>query len=61
MHMDRENLPVAIHVHDNAAAEVREDRAEGLLPLFRQCMLDVPAWAAGLPVHVEADISARFG
>jgi DNA polymerase len=58
---DRENLPVPIHVHDSIAAEVREDRAEGLLPLFRSCMLDVPAWAAGLPVHVEADISARFG
>jgi DNA polymerase len=58
---DRENLPVPIHVHDSIAAEVVEDRAEAQLPLFRQCMLDVPAWAAGLPVAVEADISARFG
>jgi DNA polymerase len=58
---DRENLPVPIHVHDSIAAEVPEERAESLLPLFRSCMLDVPAWAAGLPVHVEADISARFG
>jgi len=58
---DRENLPVPLHVHDSIAAEVEEDRAEGLLPLFRQCMLAVPPWAAGLPVAVEADISARFG
>lgn len=58
---DREGLSVPIHVHDSIAAEEHEDHTEDLLPLFKQCMLDVPAWATGLPIAVEADISARFG
>lgn len=59
--MDREGYPVTIHVHDSIGAEVTESKAEASLPLFRQCMLDIPSWAAGLPVAVEADASARFG
>lgn len=59
--MDREGIPVVVHVHDNAAAECAEDRAEAMLPLFRQCMLDAPWWASGLPIAVEAEASARFG
>jgi DNA polymerase bacteriophage-type len=61
VNMDRENLPVSLHVHDNAAAAVDENRAEGLLPLFKQCMLDTPSWTKGLPVAADVDISARFG
>ena len=59
--MDAAGIPVVLHVHDNAAAEAREEEAERLLPAFKQCMLDMPAWTAGLPVAVDADASARFG
>lgn len=59
--MDREDVPVMLHVHDNAAAVIDEDRAESTLPLFKQCMLDMPEWTKGLPVAADCDISARFG
>ena len=59
--MDKAGIPVVIHVHDNTAAEVMEERAQDMLPAFKQCMLDLPPWIKGLPVAVDADISARFG
>ena len=59
--MDDAGIPVVLHVHDNAAAEIAEDKAETMLPVFRQAMLAVPAWAAGLPLAVDVDVSARFG
>jgi DNA polymerase len=59
--MDEAGLPVVLHVHDSIAAEVDEDKAEALLPVFKQCMLDVPDWCRGLPVAADCDYSARFG
>lgn len=59
--MDRNGLPVVLHVHDSVAAEEDEDRVEAMLPVFRECMLDQPAWAAGLPVAVDVTADARFG
>jgi len=61
VNMDRMDLPVRIHVHDSASATVDEDRAEVLMPRFKEAMLDHPAWVRGLPVAAEVDISARFG
>jgi DNA polymerase len=58
--LDDANIPVTLHVHDSAAAEVAEDRAQDTLPVFKQAMLAAPAWAAGLPLAVDADASARF-
>jgi len=59
--LDDVGIGVNLHVHDNAAAEVDEDRAEELLPVFRQCMLAQPAWTKGLPVQCDIEIAARFG
>ena len=59
--LDDAGIPVTLHVHDSAAAEVAEDRAQAMLPVFKQAMLAAPAWAAGLPLAVDADASARFG
>lgn len=61
VNMDRRGLPVVLHVHDNAVAEVEEDRADALLPAFKECMLDMPAWTEGLPIAVDCDYGARFG
>ena len=58
---DSAGIPVGLHVHDNLAAEAREDEAERSLLLFRQCMLDMPSWTQGLPIAVDAEASARFG
>ncbi len=61
VNVEAAGMPVVLHVHDSIAAEVPEDKAEALLPIFRQAMLDMPAWAQGLPTAVDADVSARFG
>ncbi len=55
-----ENSPfkVAFHVHDEIVAE-----GEPGLDLgdFRSLMSQVPQWASGLPIDVDARISERFG
>lgn len=61
VNMERNNIPVSLHVHDSCSACVPEDQVEQLLPVFHQCMVDVPSWADGLPVAADCDISARFG
>ena len=58
---DRNDIAVNLHVHDNLAAEVREKNIEQSLPIFRECMLDMPSWTAGLPIGVEVEAAARFG
>lgn len=58
---DRNGIPVTLHVYDSLAAEVAEDRAAALMPVFEQCMLDQPSWAYGLPIAVDATADARFG
>ena len=59
--MDRNRLPVTLHVYDSAASEVDEDKADTLLPVFKQCMLDQPSWTQGLPIGTDIEASARFG
>ncbi len=59
--MEEAVLPVVLHVHDSVAAEVPEDKAEDLLPVFRQAMLAMPDWTKGLPIAADCDASARFG
>jgi DNA polymerase len=60
--LDDAGIDTVLHVHDSAAAEVDEDRAEERLPIFKQAMLAIPSNTyAGLPMAVSADISARFG
>jgi DNA polymerase bacteriophage-type len=58
--LDQAALPVVLHVHDNAAAEVAERRAVELLPVFKSAMLDIPGWAHGLPMAAEVGMEARF-
>jgi DNA polymerase len=58
--MDRLGLPVVLHCHDSLAAEVRAEQAERLLPLFKEAMLDMPAWTNGLPMAAEVHYGARF-
>lgn len=58
---DKAGIPVVLHVHDSVAAEVDEDKAQDVLPVFSQAMLDLPAWTKGLPMGVDVTASARFG
>jgi DNA polymerase bacteriophage-type len=61
VNMDRMDIPVRIHVHDSASATVDEDRAEALLPRFKEAMLEQPSYYRGLPIAADVDISSRFG
>ena len=61
VNVERENLPVVLHVHDNIAAETPEHRADRDLHIFSEAMLDMPAWIGNLPMGVDADYGARFG
>lgn len=59
--MDDVDIFTIMHVHDSAHGEEDEDRAEMVLPIFKQAMLAVPDWCKGLPVAAEVDISTRIG
>jgi DNA polymerase len=59
--MDRAGFDLVLHVHDSIEAEEDIRFAEEKLVLFKQCMLDVPVWAAGLPVAAKCHIGERFG
>lgn len=56
----REGLDVRIHVHDQLVALSEEDRAEDELEILRQCMMDQPKWAKGLPLGCGGFISKMF-
>jgi len=58
---DRNGILVDLHVHDNLAAETRKDDIGWSLPMFRECMMDMPRWTAGLPINVDIEAAARFG
>ena len=59
--MDRHGcLPVVMHVHDSTLAEVPEERAEALLPVFKAAMLDAPSWIGDLPLDASVAAEARF-
>jgi hypothetical protein len=59
--MDQAGIPVVLHVYDSAAAEVPENRAHAMVPVFDQCMLAQPSWTAGLPIDCDTEVSSRFG
>lgn len=59
--VDQQNIPIVLHVHDNIAAETPESRADRDLVIFREAMLDMPAWIGNLPMGVDAEYGARFG
>lgn len=58
--MEKEGFPVVLHVHDSIAAEVLEEKAEALKPVFEEIMAEKPDWAKGLPVGVDVKVSCRF-
>lgn len=58
---DRNNVPVTLHVYDSMGAEIDENKADAMLPLFEYCMTDQPSWVKGLPIAADVDYGARFG
>ena len=55
---EEEGLPVVISVHDELVVEVPE--ADDGLKKLEQIMVDLPDWAAGLPVAAEGFESVRY-
>jgi DNA polymerase len=58
--LEREGLPVVLHVHDEVVCEVDAARVPELLRRMAEALSTLPPWAAGLPVEVEAFASERY-
>jgi len=56
----RAKLDVRLHVHDQIAALVKEDHAEDKLKLLRECMIDAPKWAKGMPLDASGTLTHVF-
>lgn len=53
-------LPVIGHVHDELVAETGRHGADALAQDLKEEMLAAPAWAEGLPLAVETEVSTRY-
>ena len=58
LNLDAAGFEIVLHVHDEVVAEVDADKVD--LDLFERCMLDVPDWAAGLPLAAKVRASDRY-
>jgi hypothetical protein len=56
--LDAAGFEIVLHVHDEVVAEVDADKVD--LELFKRCMLDVPDWAAGLPLATKVRVGDRY-
>lgn len=57
VNLEAAGYPIILHVHDEAVAEVPEDRVD--IEDFERVMSQLPAWAANWPVRVSGGWSAR--
>ena len=51
---------VRINIHDAWGIVVREQEQEEALAYIQECMRQLPAWAAGLPIACEAEVGNDF-
>ena len=56
--LEEANLPVVLHVHDEAVPEV--ERGSDRIAEFSRIMTILPAWAKGFPVAVKAETALRY-
>lgn len=59
--MEAAGLPVVLHVHDEAVAEVDEGLAEEKRLVMQEIMRTPPAWAKGFPVWADCSVMRRYG
>ena len=58
--MDRHNLPVVIHVHDEAGVLVKDVNVKKAQKLVSNIMSSPPPWAVGLPLGQEGYTAKRY-
>jgi hypothetical protein len=56
--LDAAGFEIVLHVHDEIVAEMDADKVD--LERFKRCMLEAPAWAAGLPLATSVRASDRY-
>lgn len=61
LRMEAADLPVVLHVHDEAVAEVDEGLAEERRQVMQEIMRTPPAWAKGFPLFAECNVMRRYG
>lgn len=58
--MDNHDLPIVMHVHDEAVAEVPADKARESLELMCDIMGEGPDWSIGLPLGAEGFVTPFY-
>jgi DNA polymerase len=58
LRLEAAGYPVVWHVHDEATAELSEDR--GSLEEFERIMTEVPTWAVGMPIRCDGWEGRRY-
>jgi DNA polymerase len=56
--IDAAGYPIVLHIHDEVAVEVPEDFHD--VEALRRLMVELPDWAAGLPVAAKVRIGKRY-
>jgi DNA polymerase len=56
--IDAAGFPIILHIHDEICAEVLEDFNDA--EAFRRLMIELPDWAAGLPVAAKVRVGKRY-
>lgn len=60
MEMDRRGLAVILNVYDEIMVECDEQAADDALAEMAEIIENPPAWAAGLPIFSDPEVSKRF-
>jgi DNA polymerase len=58
LRIDAAGFPICLHVHDEVVAEVPADFRDA--ETFRRLIVELPSWAAGLPVAAKVRIGQRY-
>ena len=58
--LDQAGFEIVLHVHDEVVAEIDAGAGADVAEAFKRCMLDAPAWAAGLPLAAEVRTGQRY-
>lgn len=58
--LEKKNMPMVIHVHDEVGAEVRDSQKLRAQKLLDKVMSEAPPWADGLPLKGEGYVAKRY-